>query len=119
MSIESFIRRVCVQTAVYWGNPRSDGYKDIYDEPVEIACRWDGSTKLITDAKGNQAVAVAEVLVTQDLDVDGLLYLGELSDIDSNQEDDPATIPGAYKIKKFDKNPLFRKTDKFVRVAWL
>lgn len=119
MSIQSFIRRICIQTAVYWGNPRSDGYNTIYDEPVEIKCRWDGSTNLITDAKGNQIVAVAEVLVTQDLDVDGLLYLGELYDLDSSQEDDPATIEGAYKIKKFDKNPEFRSSDKFVRVAWL
>ena len=119
MSIQSFINRVCVQTAVYWGNPRSDGYNTIYDEPVEIACRWDGSTKLITDAKGNQIVAVAQVLVTQDLDVDGLLYLGELADLDSGQEDDPSTVADAYKIKKLDKNPEFRSTTKFVRVAWL
>jgi hypothetical protein len=121
MSIQSFIKRVCVQTAVYWGNPRSDGYNTIYDEPVEIKCRWDGSTKLITDAKGNQIVAVAQVLVTQDLDIDGVLFLGTLMnlvDLDFDEED-PTPIPDAYKIKKLDKNPEFRSTDKFVKVAWL
>jgi hypothetical protein len=119
MSITSFIKRVCVQTAVYWAAPSSDGYNDVYGTPVEVACRWDGSTKLITDGKGDETVAIAKVLVTQDLEIDGLLYLGALSGLTPAQKSDPATIPEAYKIKKFDKNPLFRKTDKFVRVAWL
>lgn len=120
MSIIDFIENVCVQTAVYWGSPTPDGYGGLtYADPVEIFCRWDGSTKLITDAKGVEVVAIASIMVLQEVDVDGLLYLGSLDDLDSTQEDDPSTITTAYKIKKLDKTPLFESTDEFVFTAFV
>ncbi len=120
MGIQSFIKRVAVQTAVYWGNPQANGQGGIdYDEPVEIKCRWDDVVKVVTDAKGKEITTMAEVLVTQHLDVDGRLFLGTLDDLDSGQLDDPASIDRCFAIKRFDKSPEFRSTTKFVRVAYL
>jgi hypothetical protein len=120
MSIIDFIESVAVQTAVYWGTPVDNGYGGFtYADPIEILCRWEGSTKLITDAKGQQIVCVAEVMVLQELDIDGLLYLGSLDDLDSAQEDDPSTITGSQRIKQFMKTPLFASDDEFVYISYL
>jgi len=120
MSIIDFIESVAVQTAVYWGNPVDDGYGGmIYDDPVEIFCRWEGSTKLITDAKGNQIVCVAEVMVTQELDIDGILYLGTIDDLGPDRDDAPETISDTHRIKQFMKTPLFQSTDEFIMIAYL
>jgi hypothetical protein len=120
MSIIDFIESVAVQTSVYWGSPVDDGYGGkTYANPVEILCRWDGSTKLITDAKGQQIVCVAEVMVTQELDIDGILYLGSLTDLSSGQKADPSTITGAQRIKQFMKTPLFASTDEFIYMGYL
>jgi len=115
-----FISSVCVQTAVYWGNPQPDGYGGMdYNDPIEIDCRWDDSTRRITNNQGEEIVSRAEILVTQDLDDNGMLCLGTLDDLDSSQQDAPESVSGAYKIQKIDKNPLFRSTSEFVRVVYL
>lgn len=120
MSIETFIKRVCVQTAVYWGGPTPDGYGGLdFDDPVEISVRWDDSTELITTADGTQYACRAKVLVTQDVDLDGYLYLGELDDLDSEDYDDPKSVDNVYRIRRFDKVPMIRKTDEFVRTVYL
>lgn len=115
MSVQSLIRKVCIQVAVYWGNPRSDGLGGmVYDDAVELKVRWDNVTKLIRDAKGKEVAAVAEVLVAGrlyadgtvepvDLDVDGRLWLGTLEDLESGDLNDPLNIDGAWQIKRFDK----------------
>lgn len=115
-----FVSSVCVQTAVYWGSPEPDGFGGYsYGDPVEIACRWDGKVQRITNDKGEEVVSKAEVLVTEDLDMGGMLFLGSLNDLDSDQMDAPENVDGAYKIELFTKNPLFRSTSEFVRVAYL
>jgi hypothetical protein len=115
-----FVESVCVQTAVYWGSPKNDGYGGTtYDSPVEIKCRWDGKTKRITNDEGEEVVSRAQVLVTQDLEVGGVLYLGTLNDLGTEQENDPAQIVGAYKIQRVEKSPLFRSTKDFVRTVYL
>ena len=120
MSIIDFVEDVCVQVCVYWGTPTPDGYgNETYAEPVEIMCRWDSSTKLVTSAKGEQFVCVAEVMVTQELDIDGILYLGSLDDLELSEQDDPKSILTAYRIKQFSKTPLFKSTDEFVYLAYL
>ena len=119
MSILSFIKKVCVQTAVYWGNPSSDGFgKFNYAEPIEIFVRWDEKSKLITLKNGENYISKAEVLVQQDLTLGGYLYLGFLSDLESNPIN-PITVLGSYKIIGFDKTPLIKSATKFVRTAYL
>lgn len=137
-----FVSSVCVQTAVYWANPRPDGYGGyIYDYPVEIACRWDENIQLIRSSNGEEVVSKAQLLITQDVDEGGVVYLGELSDLDLtgvvwNSEDgitwnsindvlwvslgvQPGHAAGAWKILSVTKTPLFQSTDEFVRMAYL
>jgi hypothetical protein len=124
--IERVAQRFCVQTCVYWGNPQNDGYGHFtYDDPVEILCRWEDTNEVnlgwfSSGFPGNILLSKSNVMVLQDVDLQGYLYLGTLSDIDSSYDTSkPITIPGAYLIHRFDKIPMVRKTDEFVRIAWL
>lgn len=120
MSIEKFIRKACVQTAVYWGHPIDNGYGGmIYNDPVEIPCRWEDVATLITASDGEQYVTKASILTPNELDVNGYLMLGHLIDIDSNQLDKPLEIASAHRIRRFSKVPLFRSTTTFVKEAFI
>jgi hypothetical protein len=115
----TFPNRNLTQTAVYWASPTSDGYGGFtWDTPVEIDCRWVNSTKLIRAANGEQIICMAEVQISQDLDENGMLYLGELGDLTIAQKADPMTVSGAYHIRRFDKVPTIKGTD-FFRKAFL
>ena len=105
-----------MQTAVYWGNPVDDGYGGMtYDDPVEIPCRWEDVSELVTAADGEQYVTKAQILTPNDLEVNGYLMLGELTDLNSDQSDSPDEVLTAHRIRRIAKTPLFRKTDKFVK----
>jgi hypothetical protein len=127
MSIERFIKKICVQTAVYWGNPTPDGYgKMTYDPPVEIKCRWEQKMKTITTGNGDQIICNAIILVTQDLDDQGVLFLGELDELTSAEETNPLLVIGAYEdskraytIKRIDKVPMIKSTSEFIRTVYL
>lgn len=120
MGILKFIQKVCVQTAVYWGNPQEDGYgQKTFDAPVEIKVRWEDVLNLMRTADGQELTCKAQVLVQQDVDRGGYLMLGSLDDIDSDITDSPQNIDDAYPILRMDKTPLFRKTDQFVRKAYV
>jgi len=114
-----FPERNLNQTAVYWASPTQDAYGSLtWDDPEEIDCRWVESTELITLDNGEQVVSRAQVQVKQDLDRNGMLYLGELDDLDSDEEDDPREGDGAYLIRRFDKVPTMR-SGRYYRVAYL
>jgi len=131
MGIPNFLRQACVQTAVYWGNPVSDGYGGFtYDDPIEIECRWSNKQQLIYEANGTQLVSSANVHLLQDVDLEGLLYLGTIDDIedlfgDSSEDSsgvwyDPKLIEtGLYIIKKFLKTPALRSESQYTRKAIL
>ena len=127
MGIADFVSRLCEQDAVYWGNPQDNGYGGFtYDDPVEIKCRWEDSNEVISmagqDRKGRELVSKAQVWVVQDVDEEGYLYLGTLDSTDalsSAEEADPASVYGAYKILKFEKTPEHRRSNKFIRKAYL
>lgn len=113
MSIPSFIKRICVQTAVYWGNPVEDGFGGLtFDEPVEISCRWEDLNRIIFDIRGRQLESKSSVLVTQELDLEGYLLLGSLVDIDDTVN--PKDLEDAYQIISKDKVPMVRSTSVFV-----
>lgn len=116
-----FVSSVCVQTAVYWGNPTSDGYGGYsYDTAVEIDCRWDEKIELIRASNGEEVISRAQLLVTQDIDEGGIVYLGSLTDLTAGEIADPGTVvSGAWKVISMAKNPLFKSTDEFVRVVYV
>lgn len=132
MGIEKFIKSVCVQTAVYWGNPQPDGYGGVtFDEARELSppngVRWEDKWQLITTKEGNEIVSRSEVLVTEDLDDEGYLMLGTLSDLlvytegpaDRVEDINPRIVTNAYQIKGRTKVPMIKSKAEFVRKVYL
>lgn len=118
MSIEKFIKTVCVQDAVYWGSPAPDGYGGIvWGNPEQIKVRWEDKFQEITDATGIELISKAEVLVTEDLDYGGMLMLGVLNDLESGAT--PEDLNNAYQIKAVTKVPMIKSTTDFVRKVYL
>lgn len=119
MGIEKFIEKVCVQTAVYWGSPVNDGYGGkTFGAAVEIDVRWEDKNELVTLNNGKEYMSKATILVTADVDLGGYLYLGTEDDLESDHSD-PLAVDDAFEIKKFDKIPMIKKTDEFVRTCYL
>ena len=147
-SLDSVISRMCKQIAVYWGSPKNDGQGYYtFALPVEIQCRWQDGVETIKDSNGREIVSRATIFVLQDLDEEGYLWLGRLSDLTilkgtplttetgiglttesgvimttEYDTEDPTTHPhnidGSYIIKKFLKMPSI-KADTFVRKCYI
>jgi len=94
------------QTVVYWGNPQSDGSGGrSFDAAVDISVRWEDRQELFIDAAGQEQQSRAVIVLSQDVDHGGYLYLGDLNDLDSGEIADPLTVSGAYEIRHFTKSP--------------
>ena len=122
MGIISFIKKVCAQTAVYWGNPVADGTGGYtFDAAREISCRWDDRGELFKDDKGNTIRSRAKVLIPQSDAVqdEGWLFLGDLDDSGLDSDSNPMEVEGAYQIKRIDRTPLFKSSTDFVITAYL
>ncbi len=120
MGIEKFIKKISVQTAVYWGNPVNDGSGGfVFDEPVEIKCRWEDKTQIVNDSDGSEVVSDSFILTNEDLDENGYLFLGTLDDLDSDEWDDPKSKSGAKAILSKSKIPMIKSTKEFVRLYYL
>ena len=120
MGIISVLERQYKQDAVYWGNPQSDGSGGFtFDDPVEIKCRWEDIKQIVTDKKGNEIASRAVIYVKQDLDEEGMIYLGTLDDLTSAMEIDPKEVENAFIIKRFAKVPSLHSSTEFVRAAYL
>jgi len=120
MGILQFIAKVCVQTAVYWGNPVPSGTGQMnYDDAREIFVRWTDKAQIVKSADGKEIVSIAEVLVQEDLGMEGLLYLGSLSDFSPLQLSNPVNLEGVLEIKGKDKIPMIKSTTVFVRKVYL
>lgn len=93
------------QTCIYWPAPVNDGYGGhTWEEPVELSCRWEDLSQVLTSNTGVETVAQSNVQVDQDLDHEGMLLLGTLDDLDSDAYYDPI-IAGAHAIIRIDKVP--------------
>ena len=122
MGIESFIKSMCVQTAVYWGNPVDDGYGGkTFDYPVEIKVRWDYKQKQVVLPDGKEINADVQVLTPEDLEVGGFLFLGELDDLYdfSSGVTNPLDAGDAYEILTIEKVSMPKSTTQFVRTVSL
>ena len=105
------------QTAVYWSCSGTDGFgKPTHGIPVDVSCRWNYLAKEFIAADGTKTVSSCVVTVNQDLDIGGVLLLGEL---DSNvDQDHPMENEGAYEIQQVKKTPN-RKATKFAQEVYL
>lgn len=118
------IKRMRKQTAVYWalasadsgGRSHDDFGQPVVTGPVEIKCRWEAKTEEFIAANGTKQSSRAQVYVDRDVDVGGVLMLGELTDVvpgeDAKENED------AWEIKRFDKIPNLRATE-FLKIAYL
>ena len=120
----SLITTMRRQTAVYWATQRTESGGFAFDEyglpqwtdPVEIECRWDDLSEQFIDAVGTLQVSRSLVYVDRDMIPGEVLFLGELTDLTS--EDDPKSNEGAWEIRKFERNPNLRNTE-MLRTAYL
>lgn len=138
MSILTFIKKVCVQTAVYWGLPVNDGMGGYsYAQPREIKVRWDNARSVIKTKEGDEIETDAEIIIQEELSVNGRIWLGTLAELGytestpesgSNSGSSSGSSGGAIEyntpdsvdshlILHIEKTPLFRSTDKFVYFA--
>ncbi len=118
MSIESYMNRRCVDTAVYWGTPIPDRHGQMgFAAPVEIKCLWLEVEELVRTDDGKEIISNASVYVIQDLGKNGMLYHGTLADLSAGEEADPKTVVDAYEIKRFVKTPSINLVGEFSRKA--
>ena len=111
----------CNQKAVYWppgseetGGTDFDNYgRPLYSDAVEIDCRWDDVTEEIILADGTRDLSQAVVIVDREVSVRGVLWLGELVDVED--EDVPKNNSGAFEIKRVDKNPDIDNVETLIR----
>jgi len=108
------------QVAVYWklSSLEFDNYgQPIPTTPVEIKCRWEDVSEEFLDANGTIQLSNARVYVDRDVEVGGVLMLGEL---DSGVMDlvDIKENENAWEIKRFEKLPTLRATQ-FLRTCYL
>jgi len=110
------ITKAMKQTAVYWGPPVEDGDGGwTFPDPVEISCRWDSVEGKVVDPKTHDVLNNSSVMVDRDVEVNGYLYFGALSEVTGLS---PETVVGAHKIVGFQKNPDLRARE-FLRTATL
>jgi len=119
MEISNHIGTLCRQKAVYWGSPVNDGYGHYtFATPVEIKCRWDGKEQIVSKDDEKAVIFRSVIYVLQDVDTEGLLWLGELSDLTIAQKAAPHDITGIMIIKRFEKTPALRSRS-YLRKAFL
>lgn len=128
MGLTALLTRTCKQVCVYWGNPTNDGEGGkTFDDPVELYCRWEELSQVVTDNKGAEITSRAVVYLLQDVDEEGMLYLGTLEDLyddyatdsSAGEVENPIGIEGAYVIKRFEKLPVLGSTTEFSRRVYL
>lgn len=118
------LTKMLKQTCVYWalasaesGGLALDDYgQPALTDPVEISCRWVDKIEEFMDAQGTKQISKSVVFVGQDVDVQGVLMLGELTDI--TDETYPRENEGAGEIKAFGKLPTLEATQ-FLRTVHL
>jgi len=113
----SVITKVLKQKCVYWAPDAVDVFgQPTYSVAVELDCRWDDVQQQIIKNDGTMVISKAEVMLSADVAVGGVLMFGLLESIMYLNE--PTRNNGAFEILKFDKNPNFKCTE-FVRTAYL
>lgn len=104
---------------VYWAPKyRNQFGKQMFENPVELSCRWTEGITVVRDQNGQEHIYNGTAFVGQDLDTDGMIWHGRLTDVSVTEgKGDPSVPPADAKlIRRFDKIPN-KKYTKFVRKA--
>ena len=114
--IETYLTRICVNTAVYWSTPVPNAAGEMsYTAGGEIKCLWKDKIKLFIDKEGKETTSKAEIYVLADLDEQGMLFLGALTDLTAGEIADPKLVKKAFEIKLFMKIPSLHLNGEFGR----
>jgi hypothetical protein len=105
---------------VYWAKTGvGDDRRPTYTTPVEIQCRWERKSKMMSQAAGRTVMASHVVYVDRDLVEGGLLKEGPMSLLSAAQKTAPLdNNTGAFEIIRFEKVPTL-DGDEFLRTAYL
>lgn len=114
----SIITRMLIQDAVYWPpDELDDNGQPTYGDPQEIRVRWeDRAEQFVQWETGGTALSRSVVYTSVDVEVRGVLLLGELSS--GVVQDNPKSNEGAWEIRRFDKLPNLRGSE-YLRTAYL
>lgn len=117
MATDIYLERVLKEKAVYWKcTGRDKNGQPIYDDPIEVKCRWEDQAKLFMNAQGQEEVSRAEVMVDRSMPLDSVLWYGSLNQV-SNLVN-PLSNEDAWHVRYFKRIPT-RNAKKFVRIAIL
>ena len=125
-AIERLERKFTVQKCVFWGNPENDGKGGFtFDAPVEIDCRWEDKQELMEQYDGNKFSSQAKVLVNIDIPRRSYLHNSTLAALQTIATakgydiNNPVSFPDVFIVVQFEKIPMVRKTNDFLRIAYL
>ena len=119
-SLIKFVQSVCVQDAVYWAYINdAKGSKEMFEDPVEIKCRWDEEVSHVASGDGAVLVSQVTLLTPIDLVENSYVFQGTLDDIDMEDKYKPENIESAHKIKKMSRTPLIKSSTNIVYKAYL
>lgn len=119
----SLITRMRKQDAVLWVATGKNKFGQfVYDDPVEIKCRWEGKAVSFRDTEGQEVVSQAVVYVDRVVSPDGdILWKGLLAglpsaDVDPNNKDAFRTADKEppYRIRQFATLPNLRATEELL-----
>jgi len=143
MSIPNLLVKHCKQDAVYWGNPVNDGYGGfVYNDPVEIKCRWEDKKEVFYLSNGTQAISKSVIYVMQEIDIESRFFLGTLGDVipttnsdgqdsqelisdlgnvievefDADGKLNPRSVDTALVAKRIDRLPILNSTSFLIKV---
>lgn len=87
----------------------------IYNDPIEIKCRWEGKSVQFYDAHGRVKVSQHVVMVDRDLPLGGALKEGSLKSLTSTSVCDNSDV---WEIRGFRKTPKLNQRE-ILREAFL
>ncbi len=98
-------------TAVLWSLSGRNAYGELtFDSAVEISVRWEDRSEVFTSSEGKVLTSRAVIHVNQDIIPDSFMYLGELTDLSTEQKANPKLEDEAYSVKAFIKIKSIKNT---------
>ena len=94
------LERLFNQTIVLWTTPVNNGYGGYtFAAPVEIQGRWEDKLTLNVSVNRDEQVDTAVIYTLATVEKENWVYLGNLTDLTTEQKANPKLIDTAYLVK--------------------
>ncbi len=92
------------QVLTYWAPAGTyDTYgKPLYLSPVQYNCRWEDKQQNFVNKIGTEKVSKSRIFLSEQLDIDGFVFLG------TSVASDPTQVSGAREIQALGRIPDLR-----------